>query len=146
MITSFGPTQAAQKIQPGSLGENTSKATAEIPHSLEGSSLPEPWLCPISSDSQRRGILQMTSAEYYELVDQSGRMTRSGKRGAIDVDLAPILCRIGAKPDAWLETISRFGCQFRLAAGLLSSMRSFADRLGRRWLTGFAAARTAFAP
>ena len=103
------------------------------------------WLCPISSESQGRGILQMTAPEYFDLVDRSGRMTRSDKRGAIDAELAPILLRIGANPDAWIETISRFGCKFTLAAGLLSNLRDFADRLGRQWLKGITAARSAFA-
>jgi len=34
------------------------------------------WLCPIQSDCARRGILNMTAAEYIDLVDKSGRMTR----------------------------------------------------------------------
>ena len=86
----------------------------------------------------------MTAAEYFDLVDRSGRMMRPDKRGAIDADLAPILLRIGARPDRWLDTVSRFGSKFRLAAGLVSSLRDFADRLGRRWLQGATAARTAF--
>jgi hypothetical protein len=61
------------------------------------------WLCPIQSDSERRGILQMTRAEYLDLVEKSGRMLRSDKRGAIDADLAPILLRISANPEAWLD-------------------------------------------
>jgi hypothetical protein len=81
---------------------------------------------------------------YVEL-NIKGRMTRSDKRGAIDADLAPILLRIGANPEAWLETISRFGSKFRLAAGLLSNLRNFADQLGKRWLKGIAMARAAFA-
>ena len=56
-----------------------------------------------------------------------------------------MLLRIGANPDAWLETVSRFGSKFRLAAGLVSNLRNFADQLGRRWLQGAAAARAAFA-
>jgi putative transposase len=127
--------------------ENTVKIQDPIPNRL--ADLPQPldgWLCPIqSSQPQRRGILQMTAADYFDLVDRSGRMTRSDKRGAIDADLAPILLRIGANPDAWLETVSRFGSKFRLAAGLVSSLRAFADRLGRRWLQGVRTARTAFA-
>jgi hypothetical protein len=103
------------------------------------------WLCPIQSGLQRRGILQMTPAEYFDLVDKSGRLVRSDKRGAIDAGLAPILLRIGANPDAWPDTISRFGSKFCLAAGLLPNLRSFADQLGRRWLKGVATARTAFA-
>jgi hypothetical protein len=86
----------------------------------------------------------MTAVEYFDLVDKSARITRTDKRGAMDADLAPILLRIGANPDAWGETVSRFGSKFRLAAGLLANLRQFADELGRRWLTGVAAARSAF--
>ena len=103
------------------------------------------WLCPIASDFQRRGILRMTTAEYFGLVDMSGRMMRMDKRGVIDAELTPILLRIGANPEAWVETVSRFGSKFRLAAGLFSNLRSFADQLGRRWLKGLASARAAFA-
>jgi REP element-mobilizing transposase RayT len=114
-------------------------------HSLDNAALSDLWLCPIQSDSERRGILQMTAAEYLDLMDKSGRMMRSDKRGAIDADLTPILLRIGANPEAWLDTISRFGSKFHLAAGLLSNLRDFADQLGRRWLKGVATARAAFA-
>ncbi len=87
----------------------------------------------------------MSAAEYIDLVDQSGRMIRTDKRGAIRGDLAPILMRISANPDEWIETISHFGSNFRLAAGLLSNLRHFANQLGRQWLKGFASARVAFA-
>jgi hypothetical protein len=119
--------------------------SSAIPHSDEAASLFNGWLCPIQSDTGRRGILPMTAAEYFDLVDKSGRLMRSDKRGAIDPDLAPILMRIGANPEAWLDTISRFGSKFRLAAGLLMNLRSFANLLGRRWLKGVATTRAAFA-
>jgi len=38
------------------------------------------------------------------------------------------------------------GPKFRLAAGLASNLRSFAERLGRRWFQGAATARIAFGP
>ena len=103
------------------------------------------WLCPISSQEHRRGILPMTAVEYFDLVDRSGRLARPHKRGAIDVNLDPILIRIGANPETWPETISRFGYKFHLAAGLLSSIRIFADKIGRKWLNGLSEARSAFA-
>ena len=103
------------------------------------------WLCPIASGGGRRGILSMSPEEYYDLVDKSGRMIRLDKRGAIDMDLAPILLRIGANPQAWRETISSFGNKFSLVAGLASNLRNFADQLGRRWFKGMTAAREAFA-
>ena len=129
----------------GELANPVSEHLAAMGYSLDGEVASACWLCPIPSNSQRRGILQMTIAEYFDLVDRSGRMTRSDKRGAIDADLAPLLLRIGANPEAWGETISRFGSSFRLAAGLLPNLRRFADQLGRRWLKGVATARAAFA-
>jgi len=156
MTAASVPREVAQGTQSGSFARDTqmpenvpSNLTPErisaIGKNLEGAALSDGWLCPIQSDSQCRGILQMTATEYFDLVDKSGRMIRSDKRAAIDADLAPILLRIEANPEAWLETISRFGSRFRLAAGLLSNLRSFADLLGRRWLKGVAAARIAFA-
>ena len=158
ITTGAVPSESAQNIQAGSFGGNMQKMedageisnlnlkrSAAASNSLDDASAPARWLCPISSESQRRGILQMTEAEYFDLVDKSGRMTRSNKRGAIDADLAPILLRIGANSDAWLDTISRFGSNFCLAAGLLPNLRNFADQIGSRWLKGVAMARTAFA-
>ncbi len=151
-------TEAAQDVRSGSFDRNVPglenagdvsdpapERVSAVRNSLDGATTSTSWLCPIQSDSGRRGILPMTTEEYLDLVDRSGRILRSGKRGAMDADLVPILVRIGANPDAWLETISCFGSRFRLAAGLLASLRRFADQLGRHWFIGVAAARTAFA-
>jgi REP element-mobilizing transposase RayT len=140
-IQSNDPIQANAGEVPSSIPEHISAVSS----SLDGSSLSGAWLCPISLDSWKRGILQMTTVEYFDLVDKSGRMTRSDKRGSIDVNMTPILLRIGVNPESWLETISRFGSEFRLAAGRLPSLRNFSDQLGKKWLKGVAAARAAFA-
>jgi hypothetical protein len=158
MTTASVPGAAAKDMQSGSFGRDTlgPENANEISNTLsrgisaegdcfEFASHSARWLCPIQSDSERRGILRMTAAEYFDLVDKSGRMTRSDKWGVVDADLAPILLRVGANPEVWLETISRFGSKFCLAAGLLSNLRNFADQLGRRWLKGVATARAAFA-
>jgi hypothetical protein len=158
MTTASAPGEAAQDMQSGSFDSHSqmsedasqinspfSGCLSAMANSLDGIAFSSHWLCPIQSDSDRRGILQMTTAEYFDLVDMSGRLVRSDKRGAIDADLAPILLRIGAKPEEWLDTISRFGSKFCLAAGLLSNLRKFAEQLGRRWLKGVATARAAFA-
>ena len=151
------PTIAEQNIHSDALAGNTlmPQSTGEIPssvsecvsainHSPESTS-PDPlWLCPISSDSQRRGILPMSAAEYLDLVDKSGRGIRSDKRGSIDTDLAPILLRLGANLEAWSDTISHFESRFCLAAGLLCNLRSCAQQIGSRWLKGMSMARMAF--
>jgi hypothetical protein len=106
---------------------------------------PGSWLCPISPDADNPGILQLSTIEYFDLVDRTGRMFRADKRGAIDADLLPILLRIGARPETWMETVSVFESRFRLAAGMLDNLRSFAHKLGSRWLVGVSAAKSAFA-
>jgi len=135
MMTAAVAPEAAQAVPSGSFG----KAARMLD---EGREI---WVCPIQSDSRRRGILRMTAAEYIDLVDKSGRLMRPDKRGAIDADLAPILLRIGANPEAWFDTVSRFGSRFSLAVGQLFNLRKFADELGRRWLKGVTAARASFA-
>jgi hypothetical protein len=119
MATAPAPTEAAQNGPSGSWGSGTLKpetAGGMADPVAEGNSaerksshdaaLSAGWLCPIQSDLERRGILRMTVAEYFDLVDMSGRMIRSDKRGAVDADLAPILLRLGANPEAWRQTIS----------------------------------------
>ena len=121
------------------------QSVSPLTNTLKLAAATNSWICPIQSDSQRRGILQMSATEYFNLVDRSARMMRSDKHGVMDADLLPILLRIGANAEAWDETISHFGSRFHLAAGLLSNLRKFADTIGRRWIKGVAAARNAFA-
>jgi hypothetical protein len=153
MIQGETPDEASQDIHLCSLGQQKLLSEESSVTSSPVSTLIEPrddqypsscWLCPIQSDPHHRGILDMTPDEYFDLVDKSGRLIRSGKRGVIHPDLAPILLRIGANPQAWTDTITRFGSKFRLAAGFLSSLRTFADKLGKNWFTGVASAKAAF--
>jgi len=143
--------QSASAATDTQLFENAGEMASPAPKPIltKGNSFGDPtlsscWLCPIESDSQRRGILQMTTVDYFNLVDKSARMMRLDKRGVIDADLMPIMRRLGANPEEWIETISQFGSRFRLAAGLLCNLRHFAGQLGRQWLQGTAAARAAF--
>jgi putative transposase len=123
---------------------STDSDNGPVPGCVSAGDWESDWLCPIASESGRRGILPMTPAEYFDLVDRSGRMIQTGKKGAIDADLAPILHRLGADPNGWPDTVAHFGDRFRLVVGKIPSLREFADRVSRRWFTGIAAARTAF--
>jgi hypothetical protein len=121
-----GTSQAAQRVQPGSNSRSDS------------------WLCPITSNSQHRGIMSISEEQYFDLVDRSGREIRVGKKGSIHSDLAPILLRIGAKPDAWTDLVSRFEDIFHVAAGTQSNLKKFAAKIGVRWLVGGPKARSSF--
>jgi hypothetical protein len=55
-----------------------------------------------------------------------------------------VLSRIGAKPEAWIDTISRFGSKFHVAAGKLINLKNFTNKIGVHWLLGLSAARASF--
>jgi hypothetical protein len=69
---------------------------------------------------------------------------REGKRGFINPELESILARIGAKSEAWIDTVSSFGSKFKLVAGRQPSIRKFAEKIGVHWLIGMAHARASF--
>ena len=123
---------------PNSSALGSNPLPAETPNPLSG------WLCPIQSGPKNLHLMQMTTEEYFDLVDRSRRLLVPDKRGAIDPHLVPILLRIGTKPEAWIDTISRFDRKFRLVAGTISSLRNYARQLGRNWFAGISAAKLAF--
>src|SRR5512135_2452315 len=113
MATASASMEAGPDMQSGSSGrtetafEDTSNSVPEsvsaVGNPLDEVIVSTCWLCPIESGSGRRGILPMSTAEYFDLVDRSGRLLRWDKRGTVDASLAPILVRIGANPDAWIQ-------------------------------------------
>jgi REP element-mobilizing transposase RayT len=125
---------------------NRPSVSAQPDSAIQSGSNPQvdSWLCPISSGSRRRGLLDMPETQYFDLIDQSGRALRQGKRGSINPELAPILLRMGAKPESWINIVTHFGDIFRLAAGSQSNLRDFADKIGVRWLSGVSTARASF--
>jgi hypothetical protein len=125
---------------------NLMATTAQLSPDVQPESNPKAnsWLCPISSNPERRGILDISETQYFDLVDQSGRILRQGKQGSINPDLAPILSRIGAKPEAWIDAISHFGSKFHVAAGKLTNLRNFANKIGVHRLAGASMAKASF--
>ena len=55
--------------------------------------------------------------DYLELIDLTGRVIRSDKRGALDISLAPILQRINLTSEQWLEVTTGFEKHFTTAVG-----------------------------
>ncbi|WP_227501121.1 transposase [Marinobacter sp. C1S70] len=55
----------------------------------------------------QRGIL-FSFEDYLELVDCTGRISRSGKRGAIDEKALPILERLNLDPERWCHRATAF--------------------------------------
>ena len=75
--------------------------------------------------------------EYLELVDWSGRAIKSDKRGAIDVQLPPILTRLGIDAEHWCKAMQPKGAhQFSRAVGCRDKLREYASKLNIRWIKG----------
>ncbi len=74
-----------------------------------------------------KGFLNMTSAEYLELLDWTARQIVPGKAGSTLPETPPILERVGLKPASWIGLVSGFGELFHNVAGRpheIASVRS----------------------
>ena len=96
------------------------------------------WLCPIEQ------ILPISTDEYLDLLDWTGRQVAYGKLGGIPDRLAPIMTRLEINDERWLSTVNNFGSLFHRAAGRLDSMAQAAKLAGLNWLRGLRAGGRAF--
>ncbi len=77
---------------------------------------------------------QLRLDDYLELVDQTGRIIASGKRGAIPPHLAPILQRLQIDVDAWLDVMRGRSHFLGTAVGALATLVCEATRRGVKWI------------
>jgi REP element-mobilizing transposase RayT len=85
--------------------------------------------------------------DYLELVDWSGRAIVEGKCGKIPDHLPPILQRLKVDPNNYIRFIRREQkSRFHAFIGSVESMRAAAERFGRAFLKGQAAAAQLFSP
>jgi hypothetical protein len=101
------------------------------------------WLVSLDGPDAPFGAL-LGETEYLWLVDWTGRQLREDKPGVIDPSVAPILQSLGLDIQQWAKTVRGYRKLFWQAAGNGESLKSFASRLGKRWLKGQLASRTAF--
>ena len=86
----------------------------------------------------------MKLEEYLELVDETGRCMKEGKRGAISDNLAPILVRMGLRESSWLHTTQHFGNRFYRVCGQVNKMMDAAKQAGQRWFQGMSFSKKVF--
>ncbi|MEX2122988.1 MAG: hypothetical protein WD795_03775 [Woeseia sp.] len=80
--------------------------------------------------------LAMTYRQYVKLIDWTGRCVRSGKRGRIPSDCAPILERMRLSREQWTREVCHYGRWYYRAVGSLTSMERYCAYLGQQWLKG----------
>ena len=76
----------------------------------------------------------LTVDEYCTLVDETGRIIKRGKRGAIPAHLAPILERLELDCERWLDAMRTAGSLLGRAIGTARSRAAAAARAGKQWL------------
>jgi len=93
------------------------------------------WIAPIARATGSRYTLPLlTLDEYLTLVDETGRIVRSGKRGAIPAHLAPILDRLTLDLNAWMDLMHRAGSFCGGAFGHIAARAREAMRRGTKWI------------
>ena len=97
-----------------------------------------------SRRASNKGYLPITSEEYMVLLDQTGRLIRSDKPGAIPAELPPILERLGLRSAGLYSLMVDFEKHF---GGIVGSAEEVARRrrqLNRKKIHGLKAARKFF--
>ncbi len=80
------------------------------------------------------GTTGQASISYLELVDQTGRIVRNGKRGVIPAELAPILARLEIDAEQWIDAMMNGGRFLGSAIGSAMARAGEAVRRGVKWV------------
>ncbi|EDQ00413.1 hypothetical protein KT99_11198 [Shewanella benthica KT99] len=81
--------------------------------------------------NQPKGI-NFALKDYLELVDETGRIIRDDKRGAISSSASKILTRLNMSADNWIKITSDFGKLFHGPVGTLQELTSYCEHLEKR--------------
>jgi REP element-mobilizing transposase RayT len=83
----------------------------------------------------------ITVGEYIELVDDTGRQIRKGKRGAIPAAEPRALQKLGIGPDHWTRKVKGVGSGFWRVVGTLDAIEEKAAAMQQQFLRGISFAR-----
>ena len=86
------------------------------------------------------GVLQpplaITTADYLQLLDWTGRQLAPGKRGRITDKPPACLQAAGANPKHWANRVRAVGSGYCRAVGSAEQLIELATHIGQRWLKG----------
>jgi REP element-mobilizing transposase RayT len=80
--------------------------------------------------------------DYLTLVDETGRVMREDKRGAINAKTAEILSRLHISDESWLKLTTNFEGMFTGAVGTAEHLCKFTEHVGLKRAHGIANAQT----
>ena len=79
--------------------------------------------------------------DYLDLVDTSGRIVTTDKRGAISAHQPLLLTTLGIEPAEWFKTVTQLQTRFECFLGSPNRLRHIAQQRGWRWVRGIAASK-----
>ena len=101
------------------------------------------YLLPFTGNEHQhkaKGI-NFSLKDYLTLVDDTGRVIRDDKRGAINVKAASILSRLHISDESWLNLSTKFECIFTGAVGTAEHLSEFSKHVGLQRAHGIANAQ-----
>ena len=90
---------------------------------------------------QKTTGIQFSLQDYLTLVDETGRILREDKRGAIDAKSANILTRLQISNESWLKLTTDFEKIFTGAVGTAENLSEFSEHVGLQRSHGIANAK-----
>ena len=108
---------------------------------------PGPRLVPFREVVHQDALdyLPCSLKDYLDLLDTTGRVIVTGKRGFIIGDEPRLLQSLDVDPNRWLDTLVNLQSRYELAMGAPEKMLQLAKRWGKRWLHGSRAASRLYA-
>ena len=85
--------------------------------------------------------LSLSTADYLQILDWTGRVLVPGKQGKVNDDAPVILSVIDAAPDRWMLRVRGYGGGWARVVGSAQDLIDLAKQLGRRWLKGIGLAQ-----
>ena len=92
-------------------------------------------MAPLAASIQS-ALTVVTTTQYLELVDWTGRALHPGKTGVIDTDAPPIIRRLGLQPTQWCLQVPAIERHYARAIGQFETLMDAATAAGCRWLRG----------
>jgi hypothetical protein len=86
--------------------------------------------------SQDKTRIPFKLEDYFELVDWTGRISRSGKRGKTPSHYPALLDRLKLDPEKWLEHMEGERSQSSIALGATHKLQKYAKNCGFNWVCG----------
>lgn len=99
------------------------------------------WLAPLAGEEPGERItathaLPIQQADYFALVEWTGRAVRLDKRGAIPEHVESLLQSLGVEQGRWVANTQYFCRRFSRAVGSASQLKKLAERFNQKWLAG----------